>query len=187
MVGQISRLAFLLLPLGVLASCGEPMVAGPNGTPSGAGAAKAEATATLSAMTGTNAAGMVTFTQTDKGVAIVASFTGLTPGKHGLHLHEKGVCTAPDFASAGEHFNPNHEPHACPPTENRHAGDLGNLEIGPDGTGRLELTTDLLTLGSGPTSAIGRSVILHDMPDDCTTQPTGGSGARLGCGVVRLK
>jgi len=184
MLGQISRLALLLAPLALLASCGTKELV-PDG-PSGPEPAE-EAAATFKLESGMNTAGSVSFTQTDKGVTIVASLTGLPPGKHGLHLHEKGVCDAPDFTTAGEHFNPTNQPHACPPVTSRHAGDFGNIEIGTDGTGRLELTTDLLTLGSGPSSAVGKAIILHDVEDDCTTQPSGGSGKRLGCAVVRMK
>jgi Cu-Zn family superoxide dismutase len=182
MLGRISRLALLFLPLGLLASC-DPAEVGPGG----GDASPVVATATFEPKAGTDTAGTVTFTQTEKGVTIVASLSGLAPGKHGIHLHEKGVCSEPDFASAGDHFNPANQPHACPPETKRHAGDFGDIEIGADGTGRLELTTDLLTLDTGPNSALGRAVILHDMPDDCTSQPSGGAGARLGCAVVQRK
>ncbi len=185
MMGRISQLELLLLPLGLLASC-DPMEGRPGGTTDG-GAAPTEATATFEPKAGTDTAGTVMFTQTKKGVTIVASLSGLAPGKHGIHLHEKGVCSEPGFASAGEHFNPTNQPHACPPVTNRHAGDFGNIEIGADGIGRLELTTDLLTLDAGPSSAIGKAVLLHDMPDDCTSQPSGGAGARVGCAVVQMK
>ena len=184
MIGRISRLALALLPLGLLASCGTKEVV-PDATTDPD--PTEEAAATFGLETGMDAAGSVSFTQTEKGVTIVASLTGLPPGKHGIHLHEKGLCELPDFASAGEHFNPTNQPHACPPVTSRHAGDLGNIEIGADGTGRLEITTDLLTLGGGASSAIGKALILHDMPDDCMTQPSGGAGVRLGCAIVRLK
>ncbi len=179
MLGRIYRLALLLLPLGLLAAC--------DSTEVGPGASPAEATATFTPKAGTDTAGTVTFTQTEKGVAILASLSGLAPGKHGIHLHAKGVCSEPDFATAGDHFNPTNQPHACPPATKRHAGDFGNIEVGADGTGRLELTTDLLTLDDGANSAIGRAVILHDMPDDCAAQPSGAAGARLGCAVVQRK
>lgn len=75
-------------------------------------------------------------------------------------------------------------PHAGPKTETRHAGDLGNIEVGENGTGDLAMTTDLLTVQTGPTSVVGRSVVFHADKDDLMTQPTGNSGARQGCGVV---
>ena len=111
---------------------------------------------------------------------------GAVPGTHGVHLHEKGDCSAPDFSSAGGHFNPAGAPHACPPTAPRHAGDLGNIVIGPDGSGRLEITTDLLSVAPGAKSAVGHALILHDDADDCASQPVGHAGMRAACAVLAL-
>ena len=125
------------------------------------------------------------FTQEGDKVHVVADVAGVEPaGKHGFHLHQTGDCSAPDFTSAGGHFNPANTPHGCPGDEIRHAGDFGNIEIQPDGTGTLDITTDLLTVDDGPNGVIGKAVILHEGTDDCTTQPTGNAGARLACGVV---
>jgi Cu-Zn family superoxide dismutase len=129
--------------------------------------------------------GTVRFEQAAGGVRVVAELAGVQPaGQHGIHIHETGECTG-DFHTAGGHFNPGAAPHACPPTTPRHAGDLGNVESAADGSAHLELTTDLLRL-EGDDSIIGRALILHAGEDDCTTQPTGDSGARLGCGVIAL-
>lgn len=185
MVGRISRFALLLFPLGLLTSCGSTD-GGVSGTTGSGAPAAVMATATFVPKAATNTGGMMTFTQDSEGVTMVVVVTGLAPGKHGLHLHEKGECSEPDFATAGEHFNPDGQPHACPPEMSRHAGDFGNIEVGADGTGRMQLRTDRLTLDSGPNSAVGRAVIIHDMADDCTTQPSGGSGVRLGCAIVKL-
>jgi Cu-Zn family superoxide dismutase len=133
------------------------------------------------------AGGTVTFSQTEGQVVVTAALEGvLPPGPHGLHVHDVGDCSAADYSSAGGHFNPMDAPHACPPDRNRHAGDLGNIVINDDGTGRLELTTDLLTVTEGPLSVVGRAVILHAGEDDCTTQPTGAAGDRMACGVIAL-
>ena len=130
--------------------------------------------------------GTVTFTQNDDGtVTVVADLHGVDgAGAHGIHVHENGECSAPDFKSAGGHFNPTGTDHACPPTTPRHAGDFGNINIGADGTGHLELTTDLVSVTPGETSVVGKSVILHGGEDDCTSQPSGAAGARLACGVI---
>lgn len=150
-------------------------------------AGPAEATATLKTADGTEV-GTVTFTEDAAGgsVQISANFHGVAAdGMHGFHLHENGECSAPDFTSAGGHFNPDGVDHACPPTTPRHAGDFGNVDI-TGGSGTLEETSDLLTVNAGANSVVGHAVILHGGEDDCTSQPSGNAGPRYACGVVTL-
>ena len=132
--------------------------------------------------------GSVSFTAQETGVLVQAEVRGVRPpGPHGLHIHEVGECSAPDFTSAGGHFDPAGMPHGCPPDVQRHAGDLGNIGVGADGSGSLELISDLFTVeGGDELGIVGRAVILHEDEDDCTTQPTCAAGARQACGVIAL-
>ncbi len=145
-----------------------------------------EASTVLRTADGTEV-GTVTFAETEDGVRMVAELHGVEgAGMHGIHVHEAGECSAPDFKSAGGHFNPEDTDHACPPTLPRHAGDFGNIEVAGDGTGTLTLASDLVTVAPGPTSVVGKAVILHAGEDDCTSQPSGAAGSRLACGVVTV-
>lgn len=130
--------------------------------------------------------GTVTFTRTESGTRVVAKVEGLTPGKHGFHIHEFGDCSTPDGTGAGGHFNPAGKAHAGPMAPERHVGDLGNLEAGEDGQASLDWMDAGLTFG-GPESIIGRAVIVHAGEDDLTTQPTGNAGGRVACGIIGVK
>jgi superoxide dismutase, Cu-Zn family len=148
--------------------------------------AGAEAKAKIEARSDSTVTGTATFTElATGGVRVRVHIEHAPPGTHGLHIHEKGDCSDPKAANAGGHFNPGGMPHAGPHDMKRHAGDLGNIEIKPDGTGDLEITSDMLTVNPGPNSVVGRSVVFHEKADDMTTQPTGNAGGRLGCGVIQ--
>ena len=134
---------------------------------------------------GNEVTGIVTFTKTDGGIKIVANFEGLTPGKHGFHIHEYGDCSRLDGKSAGGHFNPDGKPHGAPNSEERHVGDLGNLLANEKGKAYYEIIDSYISF-SGPHSIIGRAIIVHAGEDDLTSQPTGNAGARLACGVIGL-
>ena len=144
------------------------------------------AAATLMAQEGGTLAGEVTFTEANGAVAIVAHITGAPPGTHGFHIHEVGDCSSADFKSAGGHFNPTDMPHGAPTDMERHAGDLGNVEVLEDGTAHHEATSSMITVAAGPSSIVGRGVILHEKADDLVSQPTGAAGGRIACGVVEL-
>jgi Cu-Zn family superoxide dismutase len=125
--------------------------------------------------------------QVGSAVRIVLEARGLTPGLHAFHIHAVGKCDPPDFTSAGPHFNPTSKQHGALNPQGSHAGDLPNLDVAADGTGRLETATEQITLGSGPTSlwdADGSALVVHAAPDDFKTDPTGNAGARVACGVV---
>lgn len=127
--------------------------------------------------------GTIHFHKRPSGVHVAGMITGLTAGKHGFHVHEYGECSAPDFSSAGEHFNPTGAPHGSPKDARRHVGDLGNVEAGAGGTVALDYTDPHLRF-EGDRSILGRGVIVHEKADDFKTQPTGDAGGRLACGVI---
>jgi Cu-Zn family superoxide dismutase len=156
----------------------------PNPSPGASPGASAKAA--IESKSGSNVKGSANFTeQSTGGVKVEVRIENAPPGTHGLHIHEKGDCSAPDASSAGGHFNPAGMPHAGPSALQRHAGDLGNIEIESNGTGTLVLTSDLLTVKPGPNSVVGKAVVFHEKADDLTTQPTGDAGGRLGCGVIQ--
>lgn len=142
------------------------------------------ATATLKPAAGSTVAGSITFSEEGDLVTVTAFLTGVGAGTHGFHVHETGDCGDAEFKNAGGHFNPTGAPHGAPTDAAHHAGDLGNIEIAADGTGSLQISTALLTVGPGPNSAVGRAVVLHEKADDMKTQPTGDAGGRIACGVI---
>ena len=139
--------------------------------------------AVLNPTAGSKVTGTVTFTKSGNGVKIVAEINGLSPGKHGFHIHEFGDCSAPDATSAGGHFNPTSDPHAGHDAEKRHVGDLGNIEADASGKARLELTDKEMEF-TGDKGILGHAVIVHEKADDLKTQPTGDAGGRVACGVI---
>ena len=145
-----------------------------------------KAVAILHPTEGNKLAGTVTFTQVDGGVLIVADVSGLTPGKHGFHVHEHGDCSAPDASSAGGHFNPTHKKHGGPDSPERHVGDFGNLEANSEGKAHYERVDKIISL-NGPESIVNLSVIVHANEDDLVSQPAGNSGPRIGCSVIKAQ
>jgi superoxide dismutase, Cu-Zn family len=145
------------------------------------------ATATLAPTTGQTAQGTVRFVQlADGSVEVSVNLTGVPPGVHGFHVHDKGDC-GDNGNAAGGHFNPTSTPHGSPDTAPHHAGDFGNVTADANGKVNTRFTTRSVTVEPGPTSAVGHAVILHANPDDLTTQPTGNAGGRIACGVVQAQ
>jgi superoxide dismutase, Cu-Zn family len=142
-----------------------------------------KAIAVLHSASGSNVTGTVTFTKTGDSVEIIADVSGLTPGKHGFHIHEFGDCSAADATSAGGHFNPTHKAHGGPDATEHHMGDLGNLEADSSGKAHLTWKDKDMTM-SGPNSIVGHAVIVHTNADDLKSQPVGNAGGRLACGVI---
>jgi Cu-Zn family superoxide dismutase len=132
--------------------------------------------------------GRATLVETAEGVRVAVTAFRLPRGPKGVHIHEVGVCQPPAFASAGGHFNPTKRKHGRLHPEGPHAGDLPNLVIGASGEGGIDIVTKAVTLRPGRPNSLfgdnGTSIIIHADPDDEKTDPTGNSGARVGCGVI---
>jgi len=137
----------------------------------------------LSSTEGNETSGIVTFTQSEEGVKIVAQIEGLTEGKHGFHIHQYGDCSAVDGTSAGGHFNPEGKKHGSQMDHERHIGDLGNVVANAEGKAYYEKVDKEVSL-NGKNSIIGRGIIVHAGEDDLKSQPTGNAGARVACGVI---
>jgi Cu-Zn family superoxide dismutase len=154
---------------------------------SGGGAeheAKPAAVAEMHGTQGHDLSGKVTFTKLPGGILVQAELTGLTPGKHGFHVHEKGDCSAPDLSSAGDHFNTTGSKHGAREHMSAHTGDMGNIEVDETGKGHAEYVDTKLKL-EGESSVIGKAVIVHEKTDDQVSQPSGNSGNRIACGVIQ--
>ena len=132
---------------------------------------------------GNDVSGTITFIQTDAGMLVQGEVSGLTPGKHGFHIHQYGDVTAPDGTSAGGHFNPSGHDHGAPHGEMRHVGDLGNLEANEQGVATYDMTYPGMTF-NGSESILGRGLIVHADEDDLVSQPTGAAGKRVAIGVI---
>jgi Cu-Zn family superoxide dismutase len=132
--------------------------------------------------------GSATFSATGGGVKVEVKVGGLKPGAHGFHVHAVGRCDGPDFKSAGGHFNPGGKQHGLENPQGHHGGDLPNLQVGADGSGRATATLAGVTLGEGADSLFhegGTALVIHADADDGKTDPAGNSGARIACGVVQ--
>lgn len=148
-------------------------------------AAPVKAVAVIESRSGSRLTGRAEFTAHDGQVTLDLRIEGAPPGTHAVHLHEKGDCSAADASSAGEHWNPTGEGHGRWMKRPFHRGDIGNVTVGEDGKGTLTLTTDIWTIGgAAETDVAGKAIVVHAKEDDFATQPSGGAGGRIGCGVV---
>jgi len=100
-------------------------------------------------------------------------------------VHEKGDCSSGDGMSAGGHFNPTGSPHGHHSTPAHHAGDMPNLKADSYGNASMTAELDIITISEGPTSVVGRGLIVHANPDDYKSQPVGNAGARMACAVIQ--
>src|SRR5207247_5722445 len=141
-------------------------------------AAVKQAVAVLHATAGNKCQGTVRFTQDGGSVKVVADIKGLVPGqKHAFHIHQFGDCSSSDGMSAGGHYNPENHEHGLPEAENRHAGDLGNLQADNDGKAHYEITVKNISVAGLKNPIVGGGVIVHAKVDE-GSQPGGNTGAR---------
>lgn len=131
--------------------------------------------------------GTIKISEQPSGVKLDVKLKGLTPGVHAIHIHEKGKCVAPDFKSAGNHFNPEKKAHGLLNSKGAHAGDLPNLMVEEDGSVKAEIMAPNATLKNGKKSLFtkeGTSIVIDENKDDGMTQPSGDSGKRIACGEI---
>ena len=131
--------------------------------------------------------GSVTITQLARGVQVVLDASDLPAGEHAFHIHAVGACEPPEFASAGGHANPTGAEHGWDNPNGHHAGDLPNMLVTKDGSGRFEAKTDAFTLKGGAASLFdsdGSALVIHAGVDDYMTDPTGNAGDRAACGLI---
>lgn len=142
---------------------------------------------TLDSKSESNAKGEVTFVEENGEVTFTANLTGLEPGIHAIHIHEKADCSSPDGKSAGGHWNPTNKKHGKwgDPT-GYHRGDIGNFTADENGEGTITLTTDewCIDCEDEKKNIVGKGIIVHAGEDDFTSQPSGDAGARVSCGGV---
>jgi Cu-Zn family superoxide dismutase len=134
-----------------------------------------------------NSMGTVQLKQLSDGVTLTFDVANLTPGKHGVHFHETGECVGPSFTTAGGHFNPLGKKHGLHSADGAHLGDLENLEVGSDGTAKVEIKATGLKLAQGENPLLvngSAAIVIHAAEDDLATDPSGASGARIACGVI---
>ena len=135
-----------------------------------------------------NSVGVATLSEEDDAVKLKLDLQGLPPGDHAIHFHEKATCEAPDFKSAGDHFNPEGKEHGLMNAKGAHSGDLPNIHVEEDGTAKLELTARHAELSEDDDGLLkdgGTALVIHEKADDGMSQPAGDAGDRIACGEIK--
>jgi superoxide dismutase, Cu-Zn family len=179
-----------ILAAAVVAACSSaPLQQGPSAASAAAATASPPvpgitATAAIRDASGTRV-GTATLTDSHAGVIVDGTVSGIGLGSHGIHVHETGKCEPP-FATAGGHFNPEHKHHGFKTVDGPHLGDLPNIDTPAAGELRFEFLLPGVTLtgANALLDADGAAIVIHAGRDDYATDPAGGSGARIACGVI---
>ncbi|MGS2760756.1 superoxide dismutase family protein [Sinomicrobium sp. M5D2P9] len=146
-----------------------------------------ELTVVMEPKSESNVKGTVIFKEENGEITMTATFEGMAPGEHAIHLHEKADCSAADGTSTGGHWNPTFEKHGkWGDAEGYHKGDIGNFTADQDGKGSITFSTDkwCMDCDDDTKNIVGKAVIVHQGVDDFTTQPTGDAGGRISCGGI---
>ena len=125
--------------------------------------------------------------QKSGGVEMDVNLQDLPPGDHAIHFHQNAKCEAPDFKSAGPHFNPDGKKHGLENPEGHHAGDHANFTVGANGKAKLKTESKDVNLGADSHSLFsngGTAIVIHAKADDQKTDPAGNAGDRIACGAI---